>query len=108
LNVNINGNASSATTATFANNIWNEIVTAVSTSIALNDFVTVTAAGQTITLPTTTTNGDKVKIGVLNFIDTLIVRNTGQYIMQIDDNMTINLAYACIILTWLDGTWLIS
>ena len=78
-------------------------VTATSKTIEANEFVNVTAATQTITLPASPSVGDTVKIGVGNFVDTVIGRN-GSNIMSTAEDMTIDTANATVALTYIDAS----
>lgn len=66
--------------------------TATSKTLADGEFCTVTASGQTITLPASPTAGDRVYISVGDFTDTTVGRNS-QNIMGLAENMTIDKAY---------------
>lgn len=77
--------------------------TAVSKTIADNEFCTVTAAGQTITLPATPTAGDRVIVGVKNFTNTIVARN-GVNIMSLAENITIDIANTTLALIYVDAT----
>jgi hypothetical protein len=83
--------------------------TATSKTLVNREFCTVTAAGQTITLPASPTAGNEVVISVGAFIDTVIGRN-GENIMDIAENMTIDSANATVNLVFIDATrgWRIS
>lgn len=63
--------------------------TAVSKTLSNLERCSVTASGQTITLPATPANGWEVTVMVGDFADTIINRN-GQTIMGISENMTID------------------
>jgi trimeric autotransporter adhesin len=106
---NITGNAATSTVASFANDIWLDAITASSTTMVSNTYYTVTASGRTMTLPASPTEGMKVKIGVLNFVNTIIGRNSTN-IMGIAEDITIDMAYSCITLTYRNPTygWMIS
>jgi hypothetical protein len=82
--------------------------TAVSKSIANGEFCNVTAATQTITLPTSPTVGMVIAVQVGNFIDTVIGRNS-QLIMSLAEDLTINEINSRIVLIFVGGTigWLI-
>lgn len=71
---------------------WTETTTAASKTLAPFERCTVTAAGLTITLPASPSDGDEVAISVGNFTDTLIARN-GQQILGRSEDAIINVAY---------------
>lgn len=74
--------------------IWDTVtVTATGKTLVNREHCTVTASGQTITLPLSPSAGWEVVINVGNFVDTVIGRN-GSNIMGLAENMTIDLAYA--------------
>jgi hypothetical protein len=77
--------------------------TAISKTLAVGEFCTVTAAGLTITLPASPAAGWKVAIGVLNFTDTIINRNS-QNIMGLAENMTIDKTNVTVTLQFVDAT----
>ena len=79
-------------------------VTATSKTLAVNEKTLVTAATQTITLPATPSEGDRVGITVENFADTVVGRN-GSTIMEVAEDMTIDKEYASIDLVYLDSSW---
>ena len=83
--------------------------TATSKTLVNREFCTVTAAGQTITLPASPTAGNEVVISVGDFANTVIGRN-GENIMDIAENMTIDSANATVNLVFIDATrgWRIS
>lgn len=81
----------------------NVTTTATSKTLVVGEYCTVTAAGQTITLPASPAAGNSVKIGVLNFTNTVIARNS-QNIMSLAENMTIDAADSVVTLTFIDAT----
>lgn len=83
--------------------IFSTTTTATSKTLAVGEYCTVTASGQTITLPATPAAGDTVKIGVLAFSDTIIGRNA-QNIMSLAENMTIDAQNTTVTLTFVDAT----
>lgn len=64
----------------------------------------VTAAGQTITLPASPSNGWEVTIMVGDFEDTIINRN-GQTIMGVSEDMTIDKPNVGVTLLFVSDTW---
>ncbi len=77
--------------------------TSSSTGININDHVTVTASGKTITLPTGS-YGDTVRISVGSFTNTIV--SSGQNIMASASNLTIDVALKTVTLMYdnnLDG-----
>jgi hypothetical protein len=62
-------------------------VTATSKTLVENEFCIVTAAGQTISLPTSPVAGNQVAIGVRNFANTVVGRN-GQLIEGLTEDLT--------------------
>ena len=72
--------------------------TGVNKTIAVSEHVTVTAAGVTITLPTTPDDGDTVRISVGNFTDTIVTST--QNIMASAADLTINIALKTITLMY--------
>lgn len=74
--------------------IWKTItVTATSKTLQNREHCTVTASGQSITLPASPEIGWEVVIGVDNFTDTIVLRN-GEKIMGISEDLTIDVPYA--------------
>lgn len=85
--------------------LWTETSTATSKTLADNEWVKVTAAGQTITLPLSAARGVRVRISVGNFTDTVISRN-GATINGTADDATINEAYRTVTaVADGDGNW---
>lgn len=74
--------------------IWKTItVTATSKTLTNREHCTVTASGQSITLPASPEIGWEVVIGVNDFDDTIVLRN-GSKIMGITEDLTIDIPYA--------------
>lgn len=71
--------------------------TNVSKTIAINEHVTVTASGQTITLPTGS-DGDTVRISVGSFTDTIV--SSAQNIMASASDLTIDVALKTVTLMY--------
>ena len=121
---NVTGNADTATTATTATNAQGltgtpdinvgvvtasglggvafatVTTTAVSKTLINREYCTVTAAGQTITLPASPQNGHEVGIAVSNFRDTTVTTGGNELIMGSTDDLTIDLAYTSIQLVY--------
>lgn len=75
----------------------------VNTTLQNRDFCTVTSASCTITLPSSPSPGNEVKIAVLNFTDTVVARN-GSNIMSLAENLTINAQNADVGLIYVNST----
>ena len=118
---NLTGNADTATTATNAQGLTGTpdinvgvvtasglggvafatvTTTAVSKTLINREYCTVTAAGQTITLPASPQNGHEVGIAVSNFRDTTVTTGGNELIMGSTDDLTIDLAYTSIQLVY--------
>ena len=118
---NVTGNADTATTATNAQGLTGTpdinvgvvtasglggvafatvTTTAVSKTLINREYCTVTAAGQTITLPASPQNGHEVGIAVSNFRDTTVTTGGNELIMGSTDDLTIDLAYTSIQLVY--------
>jgi hypothetical protein len=118
---NVTGNADTATTATNAQGLTGTpdinvgvvtasglggvafatvTTTAVSKTLINREYCTVTAAGQTITLPASPQNGHEVGIAVSNFRDTTVTAGGNELIMGSTDDLTIDLAYTSIQLVY--------
>lgn len=72
--------------------------------------ILVTAAGKTLTLPSTPSPGDYVLITVKNFTNTVVSRN-GNKIMGLDENLTIDVENSSLRLQYFDATngwWLVQ
>jgi len=74
-----------------------------SKTLSNREFVSVTSAGLTMTLPESPQAGWEVKIQVGNFTDTVIARNS-QNIMGLDEDMTIDVADVTVTLFFTDAT----
>ena len=79
------------------------VATASSLAATVNTHVYVSAAGQTITLPTSPTIGQRVLITVGNFVNTIVGRN-GSNIMSSATNMTLDKEYLSIQFIFTDAT----
>ena len=77
--------------------------TATSKTLVNREFCTVTAAGQTITLPASPSAGWEVVISVEDFIDTVVGRN-GENIMGLAEDMTIDVRNSTANLVFIDAT----
>jgi hypothetical protein len=77
--------------------------TATSKTLVNREFCTVTAAGQTITLPASPTAGNEVAISTGDFTNTIVGRNS-QNIMGLGENMTIDAKNSTINLVYIDAT----
>lgn len=78
--------------------------TATSKTLANNEFCTVTAGGQTITLPATPSAGNQVAVGVLNFSNTTLARN-GSNIMGLAEDMTLDVVNSSWIFVYSNATY---
>lgn len=90
--------------------LYDEVsTTATSKTLVNREFCTVTAAGQTITLPASPTAGNEVVISVGDFTNTVIGRNS-QNIMGLEEDMTIDSINSTLNLVFIDATqgWRIS
>ena len=90
--------------------MWDRITTTATSKTLVNrEYCTVTAAGQTITLPASPSAGWEVVISVGNFINTKIGRN-GENIMGLPEDMNINVVNSTVNLVFIDATrgWRIS
>ena len=85
------------------------VSTAANYAMAARDFVEVTAAGKTVTLPLAPAVGEECGIAVGAFADTVVARN-GQNIMGVAQDMTFNRKDKSIALLFVGGTtgWRIS
>ena len=118
---NVTGNADTATTATNAQGLTGTpdlnvgvvtasglggvafatvTTTAVSKTLINREYCTVTASGQTITLPASPQNGHEVGIAVGDFKDTTVTAGGSELIMGSTDDLTIDLAYSSIQLVY--------
>lgn len=92
------------------NSIYDAVTTTATSKTLVNrEYCTVTASGQTITLPASPVSGWEVVISVENFANTVIGRN-GQNIMGLAENMTIDVVNSTVNLVFIDATrgWRIS
>ena len=79
-------------------------VTAVSKTLVDRERCTVTASGQTITLPATPAAGAEVAVTVAGtFTDTILARN-GSNIMNLAENITIDVADVSVTVYYVDAT----
>ena len=78
-------------------------VTSTSTTITSGTHLYVSAAGRTITLPASPSQGAKAHITVGNFTDTVVARN-GSNIMGDASDMTLDTAYLSIQFIYVDAT----
>lgn len=96
-----------ANIATFDSTItstWDTVTsTATSKTLVNREHCTVTASGQTITLPASPSAGWEVVITVGNFTNTVVGRN-GSNIMDLAENMTLDRAYAAMNFLYVDAT----
>ena len=98
-------NSSDMTTALAGKlNVWTYSTTAVSKALAAREHCSVTAPGQTITLPSVTQAGPVVAISVGAFDDTVVARN-GATIGGISDDVTINLQNVTVHFEYDGTTW---
>jgi hypothetical protein len=74
-----------------------------SKTLGNREFVSVTSAGLTMTLPASPAAGNEVKIQVGNFTNTIIARNS-QNIMGLAEDMTIDVADVTVSLLFTDAT----
>ena len=78
--------------------------TAVSKTLVNRERCTVTAASQTITLPTSPAVGSEVTVTIGDtFVDTIVARN-GSNIMSLAENITLDKAYVSVTLYYVDAT----
>jgi len=77
--------------------------TAVNKNLVVSEFCTVTSAGVTVTLPASPAAGARVAVGVLNFVNTVIARNS-QNIMGLAENLTIDVENVTVSLRFVDAT----
>jgi bifunctional N-acetylglucosamine-1-phosphate-uridyltransferase/glucosamine-1-phosphate-acetyltransferase GlmU-like protein len=75
----------------------------VNTTLQNRDFCEVTTAGLTITLPTSPTIGNEVKVGVGTFIDTVVARNSSS-IMSLAEDITLDAQYVNVGFLFVGGT----
>jgi hypothetical protein len=80
------------------------VVTAVSLTANAGEYIVVTAATRTITLPATPTVGSEVTVVVAGtFTDTVVARN-GSNIMSLAEDITLDKQYAAMVFTYVDAT----
>jgi hypothetical protein len=80
------------------------VVTATSVTAKANDYIVVTAAAQTITLPATPIKGTCVTVVVAGtWLDTIVARN-GSNIMALAQDITLDKQYAAMQFTYTDAT----
>ena len=78
--------------------------TAVSKTLVNRERCTVTAASQTITLPTSPAVGSEVTVTIGDtFVDTIVARN-GSNIMSLAEDITLDKAYVSVTLYYVDAT----
>ena len=78
--------------------------TAVSKTLAVNEFCTVTADGQTITLPASPSAGASVGVSIGgSFVATTVGRNA-QNIMGLAEDLTIDRGHVSVLLKYIDAT----
>jgi hypothetical protein len=96
--------ANIATHASTVTSMWSTITTTATSKTLVNrEFCTVTAAGQTITLPASPSTGWEVSISIGDFQDTVVGRNS-QNIMGLAEDMTIDAKNSTINLVYIDST----
>jgi hypothetical protein len=89
---------------------WGFVVNSTNDTLSSFDDVLVTNAGTTQTLPASPSIGDKVRVSVMNFTNTIIGRN-GKKIMNLTENLTIDVANSSIELVFTGDTygwWLVA
>ena len=97
--------ANIATFDSTVTSVWDTVTaTAISKTLVNREHCTVTAAGQTITLPASPSAGWEVVVIIGgNFINTVVARN-GQNIMGLAENITMDKAYAAMNFLFVDAT----
>lgn len=84
--------------------LYTTTTTATSKTLVNRERCTVTASGQTITLPASPSAGWEVAITIAgNFTDTIVARN-GVNIMSLAENLTIDQAHLTVTLYYVDAT----
>lgn len=78
--------------------------TAVSKTLAVGEFCTVTAAGVVLTLPITPSPGDTVGAAIVGVIEDTEFDRNGENIMSLADNLTIDKGNVTVTLTFADST----
>jgi len=89
---------------------WGLVVNSTNDTLSSFDDVLVTSAGTTQTLPASPSTGDKVRVSVMNFTNTIIGRN-GKKIMNLTENLTIDVANSSVELVFTGDTygwWLVA
>jgi hypothetical protein len=89
---------------------WTYVSKSSTSTINSFEHAMITSAGTTQTLPASPTLGDKIRISVMNFTNTIINRN-GKDIMNLAENLTIDKAYTSIELFFTGDTygwWIVS
>ena len=89
--------------------IYEQITAGGTQTVTNRELIYVTSNSQTITLPASPQPGNEVEIIVGNYTGVVIGRNS-RNIMGIAENMTIDVPYAPVRLTYIDSTqgWVIS
>jgi len=83
---------------------YTSTTTALSKTLTNREFCTVTAAGGTLTLPSSPAAGAEVAVSVAGtFTNTVIARN-GANIMSLAEDMTLNTAFATVTLFYVDAS----
>ena len=100
---NLDVSPASAGIVTVTEAPYTTTATATGKTLINREYCTVTAAGQTITLPATPNEGDEVGIQVGNFTDTVVARN-GSNIMALAEDFTMDIAYLAVQLVYIDAT----
>jgi hypothetical protein len=89
---------------------WGLVVNSTNDTLSSFDDVLVTSAGTTQTLPASPSTGDKVRVSVMNFTNTIIGTN-GKKIMNLTENLTIDVANSSIEFVFTGDTygwWLVA
>jgi hypothetical protein len=89
---------------------WTVSVISTSSTLVNNSNVLISSAGTTQTLPSSPSAGNKVRISVMNFTNTIINRNNKK-IMNLSENMTIDKANCSFELLFTGDTygwWIVS
>jgi hypothetical protein len=89
---------------------WGLVVNSTNDTLSSFDDVLVTSAGTTQTLPASPSTGDKVRVSVMNFTNTIIGRN-GKKIMNLTENLTIDVANSSVEFVFTGDTygwWLVA
>ena len=100
---NLDVSPASAGIVTVTEAPYTTTATATGKTLINREYCTVTAAGQTITLPATPNEGDEVGIQVGNFTDTTVARN-GSNIMGLAEDFDMDIAYLAVQLVYIDAT----